>query len=414
MQGQAAPATERPPGLPVLQAFRHRNFRLYWSGFLVSLIGLAIQQIGQQWLAYELTGSPLYLGFVGTATALPTIALTLFGGVVADRFDRRRLLLVTQAGLGCTAAGLALLVIAGWVRPWHLLLFAALAGAISAFDQPLRAALVPSLVDRGSLMNAIALQGAAWQISPILGPALGGFLLESVGPAPCFVIAAVGYAVMVAVLLLVRPAPMAVQNERDTLWRELSGGARYIVRDGLFRTLVGLTFWSSFFGLSHIMLLPVFAKDILAIGPQGLGYLNTVSGAGSLAGTMAVASFGERMDKRRTIAGGAFLFGLGLVAFSFLRWPPAALLALGLSRLAQSLAMTTTTTVVQSLVPDHLRGRVMGIYILNWSLMPLGSLPLGAVASGWGAPAAVALGGGLVAVAAVAATWNKELRALRA
>src|SRR3990172_11749396 len=182
-----ATAPPAPGGMHVFTSLRHRNYRLYWIGLLLSIIGFQMQQVAMQWLAYDLTGSPLYLGTVGLASALPTIALTLFGGVVADRVNRRQLLLFTQAGLGLIVAAAALLVWLRLIEPWHLLALAFLAGAITAFDQPSRAAIVPHLGDRRDLMNAVALISVVWQSSRIVGPALAGVLIGFLGStAPVF------------------------------------------------------------------------------------------------------------------------------------------------------------------------------------------------------------------------------------
>ena len=399
-----ATAPLAPGGLRVFTALRHRNYRLYWIGFLLSIIGFQMQQVAMQWLAYDLTGSPLYLGTVGLASALPTIALTLFGGVVADRVNRRQLLLFTQAGLGLIVAAAALLVWLRLIEPWHLLALAFLAGAITAFDQPSRAAIVPHLVDRRDLMNAVALISVVWQSSRIVGPALAGVLIGFLGStAPVFAIATLGSAAMVAVLLLLRLPRFSPEPTSNAVLGDLAQGLRFILGNNLFSSLIGMTFFNSVFGISYIIMLPVIAKDVLQVGPEGLGLMNTVSGIGALAGTFTVATLGDYRRKGWLLLWGGFAFGVGLVAFAVTPWFLPSLALLAFVGWCNQVYMTTTNTTLQAAVPDALRGRVMGTFALTYNLIPLGGLQAGAIATAFNVQTAIAFGGVLVAAFAMAA-----------
>ena len=417
--------TTRPESrFQVLSALKHRNYRLYWMGSLVSIIGFAIMMLAQSWLVYDLTGSPLYLGLVGLATSVPTIAFTLFGGVLADRIDRRRLLILTQAASGAAIFVLATLTATGLIQVWHILAIAAVIGAIQAFDLPARQAMVPSLVERKDLMNGIALTSTVWQASRIVGPTVAGLLIGLAGIATCFYVTAFGYLVMIFALTKMQMEKTEMAASRQGMVRNLGEGLGFIRNSPVFYSLIGMTFFNSLFGMSYVTLMPVFAKDILQVGSQGLGLLMSASGVGALIGTFSVASLGDIRRKGYLLVGGATIFGTLLALFGLTQWllvsqgglvdaPPSPsvlglswwfLVSLGLlafSGITNAFYMTTTMTLLQALVPDALRGRVMGVYGLTWSLMPLGGMQAGAAANFIGAPAAVMLAGLLVAVFAL-------------
>ena len=402
------------PRLQVVGAFRSRNYRIYWAGFLTSIIGWQIQAVALGWLVLERTNSPLYLGLVSASQAVATIALSLLGGVIADRVDRRRLLVFTQIGAFLCSFAIATLVLLGVVQLWHLLVIAFIFGSLQAFDQPTRQALIPHLVERPQLMNAIALGSAVWQGSRIIGPTVAGLLLQFVGTAACFYVTAAGFLVMVAALLSLRfqdQAPAAVR--RGSMAGDLAEGLRYIWTNSLFLLLIGMTFFNSLFGMSYVVLMPLFARDVLEVGPQGLGYLLSASGIGALTGTLVVSGMGGIRHKGLLIGVAATAFGLLLIAFSQSRWLPLSLGLLGVMGATFSVYMISINTALQSAVPDQLRGRVMGVYSLTWSLMPLGGMQAGAVANFAGAPAAVALGGSLVALLALwALAFQRRLRTI--
>lgn len=393
--------------LHTFSALRHRNYRLYWLGMLVAIIGLQVQMVAQSWLVYQLTDSPALLGMVGLTQAIPTLVLTLFGGVVADRVDRRRLLLTTQGATGLLLLLLATLVATDHIQLWHIFAVAFLVGAVSAFDQPARMALVPHLVAREDLLNAVAMTSMVWQSSRIVGPALAGLLIGLVGIAPCFYLTTLGVLGMVLALKAVQVPPVAPPAGSRNVLRNLGEGVGYVWRNPIFRSLIGLTFFNSLFGMSYVAMMPVFARDVLAVGSQGYGLLMGVSGVGALIGTTTLASLGNVRHKGPLLLAGAAGFGSFIVLFALSRFYPLSLGLLFCMGAVSSVYMTTVNTLLQSLVPDELRGRVMGIYSLTWSIMPLGGFLSGSIADRFadpavGAPFAVGLGGTLVALMAVA------------
>jgi MFS family permease len=404
--------------LRTFSALRHRNFRLYWFGMLAAIIGWQIQMVAQAWLVYQMTNSTALLGLVGLAQAVPTILLTLFGGVVADRVDRRRLLIFTQVLTGLLVFTLATLVVTDLVRLWHIFAIALLIGAVWAFDQPARMALVPHLVEREDLMNAVAMGAMIWQSSRIVGPAIAGVIIALIGIAPCFYLTTAGMLLMVLALKAVRVPPLASTASKDNALKNLTEGVGYIVKNPIFSTLIGLTFFNSLFGMSYVLMLPVFARDVLVVGSEGYGALMGISGVGALLGTMTLASLGNVQRKGLLMLSGAVGFGSLIVLFSFSRFFPLSMALLFTMGAVSSIYMTTVNTVLQSLVPDALRGRVMGIYGLTWSLMPIGGALAGAFAATFaepavGAPVAVGIGGALVALMAVSvALGSTRLRRL--
>ena len=387
--------------LKVFSALRHRNYRLYWFGMLVAITGWQVQMVAQAWLVFQLTNSPFYLGLAGMSQAVPTILLTMFGGVVADRVDRRRLLIVTQAGTGLLMLILATLVATDLVQVWHILLIAFMIGAIWAFDQPARMALVPHLVEREDLMNAVAMGSMIWQGSRIVGPAIGGILIATVGISVCFFLTSIGFLSMVVVILLVKVPRVVSTASSHSVMHNLTEGIGFIVRHDIFLMLIAMTFFNSLFGLSYVTLMPIFAKTILGVESSGYGFLMGASGVGALIGTISIATLGNFKHKGWLIVGGGAMFGVTLFLFSLSRWYYVSLGVLFLSGVVNSLYMTSVNTTLQTLVPDELRGRVMGIYGLTWSLMPLGGMIGGGVATFAGAPFAVGAGGALVAAMAM-------------
>lgn len=390
-------------------ALRHRNYRLYWFGMMVAITGWQIQMVAQGWLVYDMTGSPALLGAVGLAQAVPTIVLTLFGGVVADRVDRRRLLMFTQSATGLLLLLLALLVATDLVRLWHIFAIAFLVGGVWAFDQPARMALVPHLVEREDLMNAVAMSAMVWQSTRIIGPSIAGVLIAQTGIASCYFLTTIGMLTMVLALRGLKVPPVAPPAVRQNVLRNLTDGVGYVARSPVFSILIGLTFFNSLFGMSYVSMMPVIAKDVLHTGSGGYGLLMGISGLGALLGTMALASLGNVRYKGLLLTAGAAGFGSIIVLFALSRVYPISLGLLFLMGGVNSIYMTTVNTLLQSLVPDDLRGRVMGIYGLTYSLMPVGGSISGAIAGAFadpaiGAPFAIGLGGALVALMALAVT----------
>ena len=403
-----------PARISALASLRHRNYRLYWTGLLVAIMGWQVLTFTQLWLVYELTNSTVYVGLVGGINGACNICLSIFGGVFADRLDRRRLLLLTQSLMATLSLVLAILTVTGAINVWHVLIIAGLTGATAAFDSPARQALIPHLIDdRRDLSNAVALSSSVWSAARIIGPAIGGVLITTTGPAMCFFVTAFGYSAMVLSLRYLRLDPAAAKPVRLRMLSEIKEGWAYVLRNRVFLVLIGMTFFNSLLGLSYVYLLPVFAKDILHVDSSGYGLLMTVSGVGAVCGTIAVASMSGRGNRGKTLILGSVVFGALLAAFAFSRSYTFSLSALALAGFFNSLYMTNVVTLLQTLVPDALRGRVMGIYSLTWSLMPLGGMQAGLVAEAIGTPLAVAIGGfGIIGFTIVVAIASKQVREL--
>ena len=403
-----------PARIPAFASLRHRNYRLYWTGLLVAIMGWQVLTFTQLWLVYELTNSPFYVGLVGGVNGASNICLSMFGGVFADRLDRRRLLLLTQSLMALLSLALAILTVTGAVNVWHVLIISGLTGATAAFDSPARQALIPHLIDdRNDLANAVALSSSVWSAARIIGPAVAGVLIAVTGPAICFFITAFGYGAMVLSLRSLNLDSAAARVVRLRLLAEIKEGWSYVLRNRVFLGLIGMTFFNSLLGLSYVYLLPVFARDILHVDSSGYGLLMAASGVGAVCGTIAVAALASRGGRGRLLIFGSVVFGALLAVFAFSTSYAFSLSALALAGFFNSLYMTNVVTLLQTLVPDALRGRVMGIYSLTWSLMPLGGMQAGLVANAVGAPLAVALGGfGILAFGLVVAIVGKRIREL--
>jgi MFS family permease len=395
-----------------LSALRHPDYRRYWLGLLFSVGGFQMLQVAQGWLVYDLTGQARFLGLLGLVVALPTLTLSLLSGVVADRVDQRRLILLTQVISAALMGVLATLVLLDVVRIWHVLMIAMLAAAAQTVDTPSRMSLYPHLIERKDLMNAVVLNNLVWQSTRVVGPALAGFLIASTGMASPFYAAGVGFLGMALAMRAIRLTPSPGNREGSVLGN-MAEGLRFVRDHGLFAFLIGMTFFNSFFGLSYILLLPVFARDILHVGARGLGFLHGASAVGSLLALLLLVVLRDTRHQGPLLIGGATLFGAFLILFSLSRSYPLSLVLLFLSGASMSLYMMMVQTTLQARVPDHLRGRVMGIYALTWSLLSLGALWAGFVADTISAPFAVAVGGAAVAAfALVVAAFHGDVRRL--
>lgn len=398
-------------------AFLHRNYRNYWFGLLGSVGGYQVFLFSQLWLVHELTGSPLYLGFVGLASALPAIGLNLVGGVTADRLNRTRLVVITQVLAAIVVGGLGLLTATDVVEPWHVLVVAAVVSGINAFNEPARLALYPHFVPKEALMSAVALNSSVWQGSRIVFPAVAGVIVAVFNTGVALFLAAAGMAFM-AVMLRHAPAVMPEYVSRSPLADALEG-LRYTRRNKTMVFLIGMSFFNSFFGMSYIFMMPVFAVDILDVGSTGQGYLLSASGIGSLSATLWFTTRSKTGNQGRLIVVGAILAGSAVAAFSLtagylgsMMLGMFLMLAVGSS---SSVYILVTITALQTAVREDLRGRVMGLFSMTWSMMPLGGMFVGGLALLVGTPWAVAIGGfAVVGFAAGTALFNPVLRRLAA
>jgi MFS family permease len=391
VQSDAHPT--RPSVQQTFAALKYRNYRLWFTGQLVSLFGTWMQTTAQGFLVFQLTRSPAYLGYVGFAAGVPAWLFTLYGGVIADRMSRRTLMLITQTAMMILAFVLAGLVFAGLVRPWQIVTLAFLLGVANAFDGPARLAFVVELVDREDLTNAIALNSSMFNLATATGPAMAGLAYVLVGPAWCFVVNGLSFIAVIAALLRMKLPPPKPAAKRASTWADLAEGLRYILREPAIRTLIGLVGMTSMFGISFATLFPAWAVNVLGGDATTNGLLQSARGLGALLSALMLASFGRSRFKGKLLTLGTFAFPLLLLLFTFVRSLPLALLVLVGTGMAVILIMNVANALVQGLVPDALRGRVMSVYSMTFfGCMPIGALWIGAVAEYAGAPTAMIVG----------------------
>lgn len=379
-----------------ISALRHRNYRLYWFGQLFSVLAQNMEHVAQGWLVLELTNSPLALGVTGLAHAIPTITLTLIGGAIADRADRRRIMIASQCCTALMFLILAVLVLTKLAALWHVMVLAFISGSIRAFDRPSRMALLPQMVPREDIPNAVAIGGTIWQLCRLVGPAAAGILIYLFGVGPTFFTCCLASSTAVGLWLAIRADQPALAASAGGLRKNMLDGVHFIRKNELFYTFMGMTFFNSVFGMSYLILMPVFARDILNVGSQGFGFLQTAGGAGALIGTLAVAYLSDARRLPLQAARGAALFGVLLLLFAYSRAFPFSLALAFVLGMSGQFYITAINTVLQLNLPEQLRGRVMGVYGLTWDLMPVGGMVAGTIAEFAGAPAAVAVGGAFV------------------
>jgi len=395
-------------------ALKYPAYRAYWLGMLASVSGFQMFRAAQAWFVFELTGSPLFLGYAAAANAIPAIFFNLFGGVFADKVDKRRLIIATQLMSGSLIFLLATLTLLDVAKVWHVLAIAFLAGAVEAFDTPARQAIYPHLIDRRVMMSAVALNSSIWSGNRIIAPAVAGIIIAVSNMETSFFVAGAGFVVMAAVMYRIKMAPIE-RGAKGSPAHDLLEGLNYIRTNFLFTFLIGMTFFNSFFGMAYVFLMPVFAQDILGLGPSAYGILLSAGGVGSLLTTVAIGYVSNDRYKGLLIIGGAVVFGLLLIVFavsselvgSYLL----AMSLLFLMGIATSTYMISIQSSLQMMVPDAMRGRVMGFYGMTWSIMPLGGMQAGALAQFTTAPIAIAAGGIAVVIFALGpALLNGRIR----
>jgi MFS family permease len=394
-------------------ALRHRNFRLFFFGQTVSLIGTWMHGTAQGWLVLNLTNSAFYLSLVQAMGSLPILFLSLIGGVVADRVAKRNLLLVTQALSMLLALALAVLTSLGLVQAWHVLVVAGLLGVVNTFDIPGRQSFIIEMVGKEDLMNGIALNSAIFNGARIVGPAIAGVLLGAVGIAACFYINAASYIAIIAGLCMMRLEGPKTRRESYPILKELGDGLSYVRHAPAVSSFIFMVAITSLFAIPYIALMPIFARDILGIGAKGLGALMGSAGLGALIGALSLASYGGFRRKGLMAFIAASAAAAALFLFSFSRTPIlsyAMLVVVGWGMITQ---LATVNTMLQADVPDDLRGRVMSLYTLVFlGFIPVGNLIIGAFAHYIGAPHAVALGAVVCLLTyALLALLKKELLA---
>jgi MFS family permease len=378
------------------------DFRYLWLGSLVSNVGGWMQMIGNGWLVLRLTDSPFWLGAVSFASALPILLFSLPAGVLADRVDRHRLLLGTQAVAGMLALTLALLTGFGVVRIGFILALTLLSGSVMAVHMPAWQAMIPDLVGKDRLVNAVGLNSAAFNGAAVVGPALAGVILGTFGPAACFALNAASYLAVIAALLAIR-TPSVGRDEAPGagLRASLGAGLDFIRSRRLVLAFFALATIVSLAARPYLQLLPVFARDVLGGDARLYGTLMAANGVGALAGSLLTAAFARVPRKGLVLLASVVTFSLGLIAFALIPRVPVALALLILVGGATTLFMSATNTVIQGLAPDDVRGRVMSVWsMIAAGVMPVGSLLLGGLASATDRVAWVVAGGASVALLA--------------
>jgi MFS family permease len=398
--GDVAKKPSRAGGM--IRALKHRNYQLFFSGQLISLVGTWMQSVAESWLIYRLTGSSVLLGFIGFSGQIPIFLLAPIGGAVADRFSRHKILIITQTTSMILVSMLAAVTLLGAVQPWHIFALAALLGVVNAFDIPARQSFVVEMVGKEDLVNAIALNSSMFNGARVVGPAVAGILVGIVGEGWCFLSNAISYIAVITGLMLMQVPRHVPQERKGSALSQIGEGFRFVGKTRPVRALLLLLGAVSLLGMPYAVLMPIFADQILHGGPSGLGLLMGASGVGALAGALSLAA-------RRGVSGlGSWIayacagFGASIILFSLSRtfWLSALLLVpTGFSMMVQ---MAASNTLVQMMVPDALRGRVMAVYSMMFmGMAPLGALLAGLLADRLGAPETVALGGAVCILGAI-------------
>lgn len=394
-----------------LRALGHRDFRLFWCGQLVSLIGTWMQSVGQSWLVLELTNSPFRLGLIGALQFGPILLFSFVSGAISDRVRKRRLLLGTQAALMLQALTLAALVWSGHVQFWHVALLAALYGLANTLDMPSRQSYIAHLVPRGDLMNAIALNSAVFNGARVVGPAAAGLLVARYGTAAAFLLNGASFLAVLAALAAIRTEGAPRPGRGLGMRAEIAEGVRYAAGTPRVALVMGLLMVVSLFVANMSVLVPLIARDVLHEGAHGFGLLMAALGVGAVVGALAVAALSVGRPPLGLLVGPALAAAALLLVLSTARHFGVAAAVLAALGVAQIVFMTSCNTTVQIAVPDELRGRVMGLYALVFAGMtPIGALLMGTVAEHWGVSRACAVGGGvgLVLILLLAVGWRRR------
>ena len=404
-----------PPRAGTFAALKHRNFRVFYVGQLLSLTGGWMQSTAQGWLVLELTDSELLLGIVTAVSSLPVLLFTLYAGALADRTDKRRIILRAQAAATVLAFTLGVLTDTERITYPALLVLAFLLGTANAFEVPTRQSFFVELVGERDLGNAIALNSSAFNATRIVGPAIAGAMIGTVGIAACYYANAVSYLAVIAGLMMMRLPPFTPPKRTASTLENIREGFAFIRGHRLVRTLVWQIAAMSILAFPFVMLLPVFARDVLRVGATGLGWMLSAMGVGALSAGIWLASIGGGRRRGRMVIGAALAFCACLLAFAFTRWFPLTLVLLAVAGFTMILNNATVNALIQSQVPNRLRGRVMSVYVFMFlGMTPIGSLQAGALARVLDAPTALAVGVAAFAVVVLVVAWRvPELRTAR-
>ncbi|HMH51423.1 MAG TPA: MFS transporter [Candidatus Acidoferrum sp.] len=394
-------------------ALRARNYRLYWLGLICYVLGHRAEYVTFAWITWELTRDPMALGYLGLAQGVPLVVFQLWGGVLADRMNRLKLLIGTQTLTAITLTIAFSLTVVGRMRFAHLLALAAASSVFRAFDEPARLSLVPGLIDRARLPNAIALGSIPWQAGRMIGPSVTGIVIAAFGGSVGFGMAAVASYLALALYSRIRLEADRATGPRQHALREFAEGLAAVGGNFVFTGLIGLAMFNSLFGMSYVTLLPIFADTYFNAGSTGYGLLNAAQGVGSLFGTLTIATIAHRLVRRgRIVLAVAACVGVELMVFAMAPSMWLALPVLMVVGFSHTFYLTQVSTFIQQNVAEQFRGRVLSIYSLCWNLMPLGGLLGGMLAASVSARFAVLVGGAMVAANALLLLTSRRLRAL--
>ena len=400
--------------LATFAALKSRNYCLYWFGLVFYVLGHRAEYVTFTWITWEVTHDPLSLGYLGLAQGVPLVVFQLFGGVLADRANRLRLLIGTQTLTALTLTLAFGLTATGVARIEHLLVLAALSSIFRAFDEPSRLSLVPQLIDRTRLPNAIALGSIPWQAGRMIAPSITGIVIAAFGGAVGFAIAAVASYAALVLYSRLRIEGDVHADIGGHVFRQFADGLSFVGHNFVFAGLIALALFNSLFGMSYITLMPIYADWYFAAGSTGYGLLNAAHGAGALVGTLTLATIVHRIARPgSTLLIVATCLGLELIVVALAPGMWLALPMLALVGFSNTFYLTQVTTFIQQNVPDQLRGRVLSIYSLCWNLMPLGGMLAGALAAAVNARFALLVGGAMVAANALLLLTSARLRAIR-
>lgn len=374
-------ASPSPASLSLRKTFaalQYPNYRLWFSGQLISIIGSWMQSTAQGFLVYQLTGSAAYLGYVSFASGIPSWLFMLYGGVIADRLSKRTLMVITQTIMMVLAFVLAGLVLSGLIQPWHIVLLAFLLGIANAFDAPARQAFTVELVERKDLTNAIAMNATLFNSGAVVGPAVAGIVYAWVGPTWCFAINGVSFLAVIAALLMMNLPPLVKQTVQTSAFKQLKEGLSFAVSNRTILTLIMTVGVVSTFGMGLVTLLPAWSVDVLNGDVRTNGALQSARGLGALAGALMIATVSHLNIRGKLVTFGTFFMPVMFILFSITRWLPMSMILLLGAGWGTMMIINSCNALVQSQVPDHLRGRIMGFYTLIF----MGSMPIGALLAG--------------------------------
>ena len=405
VKASAKPVSHRAR-LQIFSSLRHVDYRYLWTGTLMMSAGQWVQQVTLGWLLYDLTGNSMLLGALNGLRALPFLVTGPMAGVAADRMDRRNLLIRTQWVLVVTAVLMGALVGSPLLHVWHIFLFTLITGIAWTITEPVRMSMIPNVVPKEDLANAIALNSGGFNLMKVIGPALGGALIAWLGAAENFFVQAIAYSGVLAMIYLMQIPSHRAEARRATALANLKEGFAYVWSTPAVLALMTLAYVPRVFAVPYQTLMPVFQKDVLKIGPEGLGLLMAAPGVGAVIAVLTLASVGHRFKRQGLLlVGSIVVLGGVLMFFSQITWLPIALVTLVIIGVFQMFFLASTATMLQLIVPDQLRGRVLSLYMLDRGFMPLGALFAGTTAHFIGAPLTVATMGAIVIALALLVTW---------